>query len=311
MSERNPRRVAIIVVSLLAHVAAMVFNTLASIGEETGIFMHSTEDITQKYETAITPARWSFFMWDFTYIWLLCMHIYLITGLYRRSASWMYATPGVLPYAFHFILITNIAMNITYLFLYDREYLLASLVLSATMAFTNCLLIFFSCYGIKVYGAWLNKHHSLDLWLFRIWVQNGVALYATYTSIGTLLKLTMVLDTDTTMSKSNSAITSLSLLLAGILIWFVVENFLLESHFRYILTVYPVVILVLAGIISHPSPPGPNDVVSAVFLGITCVLLVVRIALVVWRHCNQPLYRPDMPVMSPMDLVRTQNRMFF
>ncbi|KAL2085606.1 hypothetical protein ACEWY4_018926 [Coilia grayii] len=311
MAERNPGRVAITVVSLVAHLAAMVFNTLASIGEKSGIFKQSTEDVTQKYETAITPARWSFFIWDFTYIWLLCMHIYLLTGLYRRSASsWMYATPAVLPYAFHVILITNIIMNISYLFLYDRELLLASLVMSATMAFTNCLLIFFSCYGLKVYGAWLNKHHSLDLWLFRILVQNGVAMYATFTSLGTLLKLTIVLDSDKTMSRSNSAITALSLLLAAILIWFVVENFLLENHFRYILSVYPVVIIVLAGIVSHSSIPGANDVVSAVFLGATCVLLLVRIALVVWRHRNQPLYRPDMPVMSPMELVR-QNHMFF
>ncbi|XP_012670519.2 uncharacterized protein LOC105889269 [Clupea harengus] len=311
MAERNPGRVAVVVLSLVAHLVAMVFNTLASIGGPSGIFKQSTEDVTQKYVTDITPARWSLFVWDFTYVWLLCMHIYLLTGLFRRSASsWMYAYPAVLPYAFHVILITNIIMNVSYLFLFDRELLLASLVMSATMAFTNCLLMFFSCYGLKVYGAWLNKHHSLDLWLLRILVQNGVAMYTTFTSVATLLKLTIVLNYNL-MSSSNSAIISLSLLLAGILIWFVVENFLLENHLRYILSVYPVVILVLAGIVSHSSQFGLNDIVSAALLGVTCILLIIRIALVVWRHYHHPLYRPDMPVMSPMELVRTQNRVFF
>ncbi|XP_062377771.1 uncharacterized protein LOC134066439 [Sardina pilchardus] len=240
------------------------------------------------------------------------MHIYLLAGLYRRRVySWMYVTPAVLPYAFHVVLIINIIMNISYLFLFDRELLLASLIMSASMAFTNCLLMFFSCYGVKVYGAWLNKHHSLDLWLLRILVQNGVAMYATFTSIVTLLKLTIVLQYTVKMNSSNSAIISLSFLLATILIWFAVENILLENHFRYILSVYPVVILVLAGIVSHDSIPGPNDVVSAALLGVTCLLLLVRISLVVWRHCRHPLYQPDMPVMSPMELVRTQNQVFF
>ncbi|XP_041922947.1 uncharacterized protein LOC121687872 [Alosa sapidissima] len=312
MAERNPTRVAFVIFSLVAHLIAMAFNTLASIGKPSGVFQQSTEDVTQKYVTAITPAKWSLFFWDFTYVWLLCMHIYLLAGLYRRRVySWMYVSPAVLPYAFHVVLITNIIMNISYLFLFDRELLLASLVMSATMAFTNCLLMFFSCYGVKVYGAWLNKHHSLDLWLLRILVQNGVAMYTTFTSVATLLTLTIVLQFDAKMSSSNSAIISLSFLLAAILIWFVVENILLENHFRFVLSVYPVVILVLAGIVSHESSPGPNDVVSAALLGVACILFLIRITLVVWRHCKHPLYPPDMPVMSPIELVRTQNQVFF
>ena len=40
----------------------------------------------------------------------------------RRSAyDWMYTTPAVLPYGFHIFVIINICLNITWLFLFDRE----------------------------------------------------------------------------------------------------------------------------------------------------------------------------------------------
>lgn len=48
--------------------------------------------------------------------------------------------------------------------------LLASLVLSSLMMLTDYAILFFSCRGLKVYGAWLSRHHSVDLWLIRLLV---------------------------------------------------------------------------------------------------------------------------------------------
>lgn len=39
------------------------------------------------------------------------------------------------------------------------------------MTATNYVILFFSCYGLKIYGAWLNKYHNGDLWIFRILVK--------------------------------------------------------------------------------------------------------------------------------------------
>lgn len=35
---------------------------------------------------------------------------------------------------------------------------------------TDYAILFFSCRGLKVYGAWLSRHHSVDLWLIRLLV---------------------------------------------------------------------------------------------------------------------------------------------
>lgn len=48
--------------------------------------------------------------------------------------------------------------------------MIAALVFMALIALTNYIMIFFSCHGLKVYGAWLNKYQNRDLWLIRVLV---------------------------------------------------------------------------------------------------------------------------------------------
>lgn len=49
--------------------------------------------------------------------------------------------------------------------------MVAALIMLALVAFSNYLVIFFSCYGLKEYGAWLNKYHTKDLWCIRVLVR--------------------------------------------------------------------------------------------------------------------------------------------
>lgn len=121
------------------------------------------------------------------------------------------------------------------------------------IALTNYVIIFFSCLGLRNYGAWLSKYHKVDLWLHRVVVstftcylpatslnsillsfsfgrypahvsasksfllsllqiQNGVAIYATWTTIASLVNLTIVLDHDGNTSQTDAATVSLSVL---------------------------------------------------------------------------------------------------
>ncbi|KAI3355309.1 hypothetical protein L3Q82_018164 [Scortum barcoo] len=257
-----------------------------------GIFKQKTDDVTFKYTTPITPAHWALFVWDFTYFWFLAMFVYLVVGLFRRSAyDWLYTTPAVLPYGFHVSFIINMSLNITWLFLFDRELLLPGLITSAMMALTDYMILFFSCQGLKIYGAWLNKYWKADLWFIRILVQNGVAVYTTWGTLFTLLNLTIYLQHQTSTSRCDCAMLSLLLLLLKLLAWFLLENFYLDEHVRYIMTIYPVVILWLTGTLSNSSSPGSQIYIfAAVILAISCIMFVARVALVTWRHHKRPLY---------------------
>lgn len=49
-----------------------------------GLFQQSTEEVTLKYATPITPAPWALFIWDYSYIWIFAMFMYFLVGLCRR-----------------------------------------------------------------------------------------------------------------------------------------------------------------------------------------------------------------------------------
>ena len=123
----------------------------------------------------------------------------------------------------------------------------AALAVLILIVLTNYLMIFLSCHGLHSYGAWLNKYHRADLWLHRVLVstaaplqqhkhqlckypqvfpsisilqiQNGIAIYATWTTIASLLNLTIVLTHDAHMTPTDAATVSLSVLTALVFVW--------------------------------------------------------------------------------------------
>ncbi|KAG7526756.1 hypothetical protein JOB18_044775 [Solea senegalensis] len=293
MVNHNPARVVLMFLGLALFMAAMTLNTLTGFGAKSGIFQQSMEDVTLKYTTPITPAQWTLFVWDFMYFWLFSMFIYFVVGLCRRTAyDWLYTLPAVLPYGFHASLIISICFNIAWLFLFDRELLRAQLIISALMTVANYAILFFSCHGLKIYAAWLHKYHNMDLWLIRILVQNGVAVYATWGTVSTLLNLTIYLQHQRGTSRCDCAMLSLMLLLMELFAWFLLENFYLDEHVRYIVTIYPVVILWLSGVLDNStSPKSPMYIFAALILAISCMMFVARITLITWRHRKQPLYK--------------------
>lgn len=279
-------RILLIVLSQIAYIVALIINALAGPGK--GPFQHSTGNVSDRYQTEITPAAWTFSIWGVIYSWLFFMNIYFLSWLCRG----LYSSPAILPSVFFVSWIVNLILNCSWLVLWDRELMIPALIVLALIAFTNYLLIYFSCVGLRAHGSWLKQHHPKDLFFIVVLVQNGVATYATWTTIATLLNFTVVLNL-ASVSATNAATASLCMLLLEVIIWFSVENFLIEKHVRYILSVYPVIIYALSGSLSKhydSTAPGRNAVFSVVLLVLACIVFVVRLALVVWRHRTRPLF---------------------
>ncbi|MEQ2168858.1 hypothetical protein GOODEAATRI_019012 [Goodea atripinnis] len=119
-------------------------------------------------------------------------------------------------------------------------------------------------------------------------VQNGLAVYTTWSSIASLLNLSVVLHL-WGVDKSTAATASLCILFAELLGWFILESWVLDRWVRNILTVYPVVIVALTGnVYKHfnPADPTPNSVF-----------------MVIWRNKWRPLHSPGSArlMVSPLD----------
>ncbi|GAB0187688.1 T-cell activation Rho GTPase-activating protein-like [Grus japonensis] len=194
----------------------------------------------------------------------------------RNELGCVYIKPDLLPIPFYMVWILNNGLNVGWLFLWDREYLIPALVFLAALTLTTCAALFISHRVLSIHSSWLVKGHKAELWLIRILVQNGLALYATWTTIATLLNFAVVLIYKWNVSNKTATTASLSILTLHLVIWFYLENFFLDKYVRYTLTIYPVVIIALTGS-------------AFVLLAITCLIFAVRLGLVMWRHCKRPL----------------------
>ncbi|XP_067233552.1 uncharacterized protein si:ch211-161h7.5 [Chanodichthys erythropterus] len=312
MGDHSVPRLALIVLSVVMFIICIIFNALAGPGK--GPFQNTTSAISNNYNTEITPSGWTFSIWGVIYTWLSVMFVYIVSTTCRRTTYGpMYCSPAVLPYGFFITWIANMLLNIGWLLLWDREEMIAALIFLALIAFTNYVVIIFTCHALKQYGAWLKKYHKVDLWCIRILVQNGIATYTTWTTIATLINFTVVLRYDAGMTQSDAATVSLSILLGEAISWFILENFVFEKHLRYILTVYPVVIVALSGNMTknfNSADPSRNGIYIAVLLGLACTLFAIKVLLVIWRHIKHPLYMNTDEVMSPMEIAEKQKKVF-
>ncbi|KAM6900672.1 uncharacterized protein FYW49_017188 [Xenentodon cancila] len=313
MAEHNISLLIAILLALIVYIITMVFSALAAAGIYP--FLTSTGNISDAFVTEITPSGWTFAIWSIIYIFLALVLVYTLSGICRKNAyGYVYCSPAVLPYGFFVSWCLNLTLNIGWLFLWDRKFMPAALVFLILIVLTNYAVIFFSCYGLKNYGAWLNKYHKNHLWLHRVLVQNGVAIYATWTTIASLLNLDVVLIYDINTSKTDASTISLSVLIVVLIVWFILENSILDKHVRFILTIYPVVIWALTGVFTknfNAAAPTRNNIFIAALLSIACVLFATRVLLVTWRQIKKPLYRDVNPDdMSPMEIADNQKKIF-
>jgi len=314
MGKHDRGRLAAILVAVFLFLLSIGINALAVPGIPP-LFTTDTANVSAVFDTPITPIGWTFQIWAVIYTWLIVMHGYILSTICRKNANgYVYCSPAVLPCGLFVSWSINMAFNCGWLFVWDRGVMIAAMVFLVLVICTNYAVIGFSCHGLHVYGAWLNKYHKTELWLIRVLVQNGVAMYTTWTTIATLINLTIVLIYEVNMSPTDAATIALSVLSAMLLVWFILENFVIDKHVRYILTIYPVVIWALTGNVVKnydATSPSRSAVFIVVLLALACLLFVIRIVLVIWRHVKQPLYADASPEsMSPMEIAEKQKKIF-
>ena len=189
------------------------------------------------------------------------------------------------------------ATNITWIYVWGNLHITAACVLLFLFNFffypTLTMLV---GYFYKV----RDEPHRADTVLTWILPVNGLFLYATWTTIASLINLAAAVQYSSSLdvSGADSGTISLSLLLVTVVVYFILENTILCRVLRYVLSVYPVVIWALIGVLSvHWGVEGEerNSRFALGLLIVTIILFIVRIILVVIFGVVRPLYRSGTP----------------
>ena len=264
-------------------ILVLLFNYFASRPKE-GPFRHlfgnaTTGGASGKYYIEITPAGWAFSIWGLIYAWQAAWIIYSLTFLCRKNTPELISPVLLVVYAF------SSFANIGWLIVWSRELIQASSILLFAIAFFLYGTLAISYATMNIEARTVSKR---DYIFIQALVNNGLALYTTWSTIASLLNLTMALTYVHGVPQDVASTIALVILAAEIIVWFSLENTILDKYVRYTLTIYPVVIWALsASINKNWNPAKRNSIISVILLAMACTLLAVRVAIVVWRQIKQ------------------------
>ncbi|CAI9534378.1 unnamed protein product [Staurois parvus] len=155
MYEHNTFKIILIFLTVAVYIVMIAFNAGAGSGLIKGIFLQTVGNISNKYITEFTPSGWTFMIWNVIFAWQFLWLGYVVAGICRRSElGWMYLKPDVFPVCFYFVWILNNVLNIGWLFLWDREFLIPALVFLGAIVLTNYIVLFISYRALYLNGDW-------------------------------------------------------------------------------------------------------------------------------------------------------------
>lgn len=274
----------------------VIFNALSSFNLK-GLFVGGgVGNLSDKYYTDVTPAGFTFSIWGVIYFWQAVWLLGSVISICRQGINGpLYRSPILLPPVFFIIYILNNAINTTWLFVWDREILIAAFVILALDAIS-----LYICIGISM--KYLNANMGVlrkanlggQKWWIWIAVQNGLAIYATWTSIATTLNMAVVMEYVSGVDHEISGTVALSFVAAGFLFWSIFELSALDKYARYLFMPYLVVCWALGGAIAaHWGKDWDNNdrnaIYTATILAVAVALGVIKFILLFYRHFKKPL----------------------
>ena len=273
-------KIAATTINLLVFIVVIVLNYAANDPID-GPFRHlfgnaTTGGASRKFYIEITPASWAFSIWGLIYIWQGAWIIYSLTLLCRKDA------PNVISPVLLVVYSLASVANASWIVVWSHEWIqICSFLLFAISFFLYGTL----ATSYKTVNLGTKGIPKRDFIAMQVLVNNGVAVYATWCTIASLLNLTMAIAYFHGVDQDVASTISLVILAVEVVVWFSLENTILDKFVRYTLSVYPVVIWALsASINKNWDLAKRNSIISLVLLAVACTLFVARVVIVVWRE---------------------------
>ncbi|ELT95286.1 hypothetical protein CAPTEDRAFT_97992 [Capitella teleta] len=276
----------------------MIFSFFSSFPFAAGLFTNSTDGLAEKfylekYKLDVTPAEWTFYQAALIYFWQSLWLTYGVFSICRRTGdSFLYTMFPVMPPILYVVFSFSLACNVSWLLIWDKEYMEVALVFVNLMSCTLYICLVVSLRRLNEFGELLYSYDLMrEVWINRILVQNGLAMFAVWGTVAAMFNFAIVLTYRTGADQGVASTVSLSIFIIEIMVWWIFDNFVFEKYFRYLFTPYFVLLVSIAGIIAKNwDPEKMNAIFTLLVFATVAVLTIVKITLSCWRHKHRPLY---------------------
>eukprot|EP00057_Strongylocentrotus_purpuratus_P009980 XP_011664454.1 PREDICTED: uncharacterized protein LOC100893870 isoform X1 [Strongylocentrotus purpuratus] len=272
----------------------LFFNWQAGVGPDSefslGLFRSTPGNRSREFQSPIAPAGYTFGIWGVIYSGTGTWIIYVITTLFRTNAKGpVYLNPPTTSPAFLVLIMLEFTFNVTWLFCSDREVMILSQI--AFLLQNICLYVAISISAARVYQYLFvfKEYGKLDLWLNRILIHNVLAIWATWVTVASKIGISTILIYVFGVDQETTVYVCLGFLASQLITYFILDCFVYDRYFRYILIVYPTAMWALGGILVNniDKPTSPQAVLASTLFAIVFVFFVVKTILVIVRD---PVY---------------------
>ena len=251
----------------------------------------------------MTPADWTFYMTALIYFWQSVWITYGVFTICRKTEyGYMYIAFPVLPPILYVVFSFALACNISWLLIWDREYMEVALVFINLMTCNLYICLVVSLRRLNEFGLLMVRQKlTRDIWFMRILVHNGLAMFATWGTVAAMFNFAVVLTYRTGAEAEVGSTVSLAIFTLEIIAWWIFDNFVFEKLLRYLFTPYIVILVSIAGILSKNwNPQAPNCLFTMALFGLVALLSIIKTVLSLYRHFKHPLFSTKPKYRRPM-----------
>jgi len=286
--------VAFWVITILIFIATILMNIFArGIAPNIGLFNKSVDNLMDEAGIDMVPASWIQWYWVVIATWQWIWIIYFGINICRKGINEepLVISPTLISLTVLMLFNLTNALNITGLFLWDNDFGNGGLV---------CMSLMMLFLWVALFSTFANLHQNLPLldvndlrkekWYIRIFLQNGLAMYATYCTTVFFFQLdTVIKQSDNLVSYIDSTTIFFSVLIAVVVIYFILDITFFDRWLRYIFTPYVTVILVFSSIIDRNWGASwlrnyRNPALIASALGVVIIFTLTKIILTIGRR---------------------------
>ncbi|KAL4635275.1 hypothetical protein GN956_G14171 [Arapaima gigas] len=237
---------------------------------------------------------WAISIWIMLSVWNTVWLMYAFSTVVRSNILGpVCCNPEVHPPLFYLMWIFITSVRITSWLLGDDPCLAQTFGLKILIPLLTYMMLGISYSNLQRHQPWLTTHSPKDFWCISYLIQNGLAMFATWTWLEALMIVGAMLKFKAGLQDPLASTVVLTLLLVSLITWFALESFLFERYMRYTFTVYPMMILGLGAIftkIYQFDDISPNTVYCGVLMILATLLNTIGLIMVCCYKDRKPSF---------------------
>lgn len=291
--------VVVLAVTSVLYIVSVFLNYWSSSDDSKSLgFNETVGDVSSNYELAVTPPGWTFSIWGLIYAWQFLWLIYGWTFVFRPNYA------KTIPLLTYVLFSAACLINVGWIYAFTNDQIAVAFALLILLSIT-----LYATIGASVVMFYYRVEHLkrkkqwVDLFLTAGLLHNGLAVYATWTTVATLINMGIIMQytVDDPLDRTTVGLVVLSVLMGEVIIWFLLENSILDRFVRYIFTIYPVLIWALSGVLSKHFDDNDLEKTNSTALGaliLSGLLFIIRLVFSVIYYFRCRVQYPDVHYQS-------------